>query len=218
MTYKAAIFDLDGTLLDSILDLCLSTNYALRQMGFAERTLDEVRRFVGNGVGKLIARAVPEGVPEEDVVRTLTIFKEHYVVHCQDNTAPYEGILPMLESLKAAHIPTAIVSNKLQQGVDELFQTHFRGLIDVAIGERPALRRKPAPDMVDLAVETLGVDKRECLYIGDSEVDVRTALGAGLDCVAVLWGFRDRGILSDAGAKNFVARPAELLNFFKPSL
>lgn len=218
MMYKAAIFDLDGTLLDSLQDLCISTNYALRQMGFEERTLDEVRQFVGNGVGKLIQRAVPASASEEQVAQTLRIFKEHYVLHCRDNTAPYEGILALLQTLKAAGIATAIVSNKLQPGVDELFQTHFDGLIDVAVGERPGVQRKPAPDMVNLAVDALGVQKSACLYIGDSDVDVQTAINAELDCVAVLWGFRNKEVLSCAGATKFASKPAELLNFFNLSL
>ena len=212
--YKGAIFDLDGTLMDSLQDLWISVNHALGQMGFPTRSIDEVRQFVGNGVGKLVQRAVPEGTSEAQTQQCLQLFKQHYVEHCREHTAPYEGIIPLLQALHQQGIRTAIVSNKLQSGVDELADEHFRGLINVAIGEREGIRRKPAPDMVDLAVRQLGMEKADCLYMGDSDVDVQTAVNAGLDCVAVLWGFRSRDVLLRAGATQFVQHPAELLAFF----
>lgn len=212
--YKAAIFDLDGTLIDSLQDLWISVNHSLSQMGFPKRSLDEVRQFVGNGVGKLMQRAVPQGTDDTLVEQCLQCFKQHYVKHCCENTAPYEGVVPMLRVLHQQGILTAIVSNKLQSGVDELVDEHFKGIIDVIIGEREGIRRKPAPDMVDLAVQQLQLEKDDCLYIGDSDVDVQTAGNAGLDCVAVLWGFRSRDVLLQAGATRFVEHPAELLEFF----
>lgn len=212
--YKAAIFDLDGTLMDSLQDLWISVNHALGQMGFPTRSIDEVRQFVGNGVGKLVQRAVPEGTSDALTEQCLQFFKQHYVEHCREHTAPYEGIIPLLQTLHQQGTRTAIVSNKLQSGVDELVDEHFRGLIDTAIGEREGVRRKPAPDMVDLAVRQLGMEKADCLYMGDSDVDVQTAMNAGLDCVAVLWGFRSRDVLLQAGATQFVHHPAELLEFF----
>lgn len=212
--YKAAIFDLDGTLMDSLQDLWLSVNHALGQMGFPGRSIDEVRQFVGNGVGKLVQRSVPQGTENTLVEQCLRLFKQHYVRHCREHTAPYEGIIPLLQALHRQGILTAIVSNKLQSGVDELADEHFQGLIDVAIGEREGIRRKPAPDMVDLAVRQLNMEKADCLYMGDSDVDVQTARNAGLDCVAVLWGFRSRDVLLQAGATRFVEHPAELLEFF----
>ncbi|MDE6159969.1 MAG: HAD family hydrolase [Bacteroidaceae bacterium] len=212
--YKAAIFDLDGTLIDSLQDLWISVNHSLSQMGFPKRSLDEVRQFVGNGVGKLMQRAVPQGTDNALVEQCLQCFKQHYVKHCCENTAPYEGVVPMLRVLHQQGILTAIVSNKLQSGVDELVDEHFKGIIDVVIGEREGIRRKPAPDMVDLAVQQLQLEKDDCLYIGDSDVDVQTAGNAGLDCVAVLWGFRSRDVLLQAGATRFVEHPAELLEFF----
>lgn len=212
--FKAAIFDLDGTLIDSLQDLWISVNHSLSQMGFPKRSLDEVRQFVGNGVGKLMQRAVPQGTDNALVEQCLQCFKQHYVKHCCENTAPYEGVVPMLRVLHQQGILTAIVSNKLQSGVDELVDEHFKGIIDVVIGEREGIRRKPAPDMVDLAVQQLQLEKDDCLYIGDSDVDVQTAGNAGLDCVAVLWGFRSRDVLLQAGATRFVEHPAELLEFF----
>lgn len=212
--YKAAIFDLDGTLIDSLQDLWISVNHSLSQKGFPKRSLDEVRQFVGNGVGKLMQRAVPQGADNILVEQCLQCFKQHYVKHCCENTVPYEGVVPMLRVLHQQGILTAIVSNKLQSGVDELVDEHFQGLIDVSIGEREGIRRKPAPDMVDLAIQQLQLEKDDCLYIGDSDVDVQTARNAGLDCVAVLWGFRSRDVLLQAGATRFVEHPAELLEFF----
>lgn len=212
--YKAAIFDLDGTLIDSLQDLWISVNHSLSQKGFPKRSLDEVRQFVGNGVGKLMQRAVPQGADNILVEQCLQCFKQHYVKHCCENTVPYEGVVPMLRVLHQQGILTAIVSNKLQSGVDELVDEHFQGLIDVSIGEREGIRRKPAPDMVDLAIQQLQLEKDDCLYIGDSDVDVQTAGNAGLDCVAVLWGFRSRDVLLQAGAIRFVEHPAELLEFF----
>ncbi len=212
--YKAAIFDLDGTLLDSLCDLHISVNHALCQMGYAERSLDEIRNFVGNGVGVLVQRAVPEGTTDVQVKQCLQLFKQHYVVHCREHTAPYEGIMPLLYELRQRSIRTAIVSNKLQAGVDELYESHFCEVIDIPIGEHDGVQRKPAPDMVDEAIARLNVRKADCLYIGDSEVDAQTARNAGVDDVSVLWGFRDERTLRQAGATRFVSHPSELLQFF----
>ncbi len=212
--YQTAIFDLDGTLLDSLCDLHISVNHALRQMHYPERTMDEVRSFVGNGVCVLIQRAVPEGTDAEQVKQCLQLFKQHYVLHCREHTVPYDGIMPMLYELRRRGIRTAIVSNKLQAGVDELYESHFCEVIDIPIGEHDGVRRKPAPDMVDEAIVRLNVAKADCLYIGDSEVDAQTARNAGVDDVSVLWGFRDERTLRQAGATRFVSHPSELLQFF----
>lgn len=208
---KAVIFDLDGTLTDTLQDLCNSVNYALCRMEWPERSLSEVRQFVGNGVRRLVERAVPQEAEAADVETCFTYFQKHYLVHCQDNTRLYPGIAGMLREVRSRGFRTAIVSNKLQAGVDELYQTYFRDIIDVAIGEREGLRRKPAADMVELALERLGVSRQEAIYVGDSEVDVQTARNAGLPCVAVLWGFRDRERLVEAGATTFISHPDQLL-------
>ena len=213
---KAIIFDLDGTLTYTLQDLADSANYALRRMRWPERSLDEIRQFVGNGVHKLIERAAPsafEGRPVEasQVEACFAHFRRHYLVHCQDHTTLYPGISDLLTALKERGLMTAIVSNKLQAGVDELYDIFFRGLVDVAIGQREGMAMKPAPDMVNLALRQLGVSRDEALYVGDSEVDVATARNASLPFVAVLWGFRDRDHLVQAGASAFVDSPLKLL-------
>lgn len=215
MSVKAIIFDLDGTLTYTLQDLCDSVNYALRSMGWEERTLDEVRQFVGNGVHRLVERAVPQGVSVSDVERCFETFRSHYLIHCQDNTRLYDGVREMLRDVKSRGLLTAIVSNKLQAGVDELYDIYFRGLVDVAIGEREGVRRKPSADMVELALKTLGVKAEDSVYVGDSEVDVQTAANSGLPCISVLWGFRDREQLIAAGATTFINHPSELLEIIK---
>lgn len=212
MKYKAIIFDLDGTLTDTLYDLMLSTNYALKSMGWPERTLDEVRHFVGNGVRRLMEQAVPTDTEEEEFEECFLIFQEHYVKHCQDHTALYPGVADLLSTLKSRGYKMAIVSNKLQPGVDELYRTFFQDTIQVAIGERPNVRRKPMPDMVELALKELGVTAEESIYVGDSEVDMATARNAGLPCISVLWGFRDQDYLKEIGAWRMVSAPAEILD------
>ena len=211
MQTKAVIFDLDGTLTYTLEDLMLSTNYALRQMCMPERSLDEVRRFVGNGVRRLIAQAVPEGTDPETTERCFEHFRHHYSEHCQDHTVLYPGVQPLLQELKSRGVRMAIVSNKLQSGVDALNKAFFADTVDVAIGERQGIPRKPAPDMVGMALAALGVDSSEAIYVGDSEVDVLTARNAALPCVSVLWGFRDRAALERSGATTFISAPEQLL-------
>lgn len=176
-----------------------------------ERTFEEVRQFVGNGVRKLIVRAVPNGDSNAAFEDVFSTFKSYYVDHCRDNTGLYPGIAETLAELKKRGHRMAIVSNKLQAGVTELYKTFFDGLIDVAIGERPNVRRKPYPDMVNLAIEELGATREDCVYIGDSEVDVATGKEAGLPCISVLWGFRTKEELLKSGATTFINKPQELL-------
>ncbi|MBO4549578.1 MAG: HAD family hydrolase [Bacteroidaceae bacterium] len=212
MKYKAIIFDLDGTLTDTLEDLFLSVNYALRSCGLPERQLDEVRRFVGNGVRKLIERAVPKGTKSPMTEKCFEAFKAHYVIHCQDHTCLYPGVATLLMTLHAKGYRMAVVSNKLQTGVDELARTFFKGVIDVAIGEQPGIPRKPEPDMVLKALEQLGVSKEEAIYVGDSDVDLQTASNAGLPCISVLWGFRSRDFLVAHGATIFAKSPQDVLS------
>ncbi len=208
--YKLAVFDMDGTILDTLEDLKDSTNFALEKCGYPTRSYDEVRRFVGNGIRKLIERAVPEGLTVEQIDRVHEVFTEHYKVHCADKTKAYDGIKPLLEKLRAGGVKTAVVSNKADYGVQELCKEYFDGLFDYAVGEREGIRRKPAPDAVNEALRVLGMSKSEAVYIGDSDVDFETAKNAELPCISVLWGFRDEEFLREKGATLFVHDPAEI--------
>ena len=207
---KAIIFDLDGTLMDTLQDLWLSTNHALKACGMPERSEDEVRQFVGNGIGQLNRRAVPDGTSDAEVEHCLEIFRQHYVLHCQDHTRLYPGIDALLKELKRRGVPMAVVSNKLQKGVTGLAERWFSDSISVAIGEQKGVARKPSPDMVQLAIQQLSVKPEECIYVGDSDVDLATAHNAGLPCVSVLWGFRDRDFLLQHGATIFAEQPSDI--------
>ena len=227
MTYQTYIFDLDGTLLDTLGDLAAAVNYALRQHGMPEHSIDDVRRFVGNGVRKLMERAIPEGENNPDFEATFSTFRQYYMQHSLDTTRPYEGIPETLEALKAKGCRLAVVSNKMMAATQELCQHFFPDTIEVAIGENEAagIRKKPAPDTVFAALEALGLPginlgqprnllgqpRCSAVYVGDSDVDIQTAANAGLPCISVLWGFRDRDFLIANGAKTFISAPSELL-------
>lgn len=207
---STVVFDLDGTLLNTLEDLADSVNYALQAHGMPCRTLEEVRRFVGNGVRLLMERAVPKGTDTAQFDDVYSCFKQYYVSHCMVKTGLYPGIDGMLQTLKGEGYRLAIVSNKLQRGVDELYHHYFSDTVQVAVGERPEVRRKPASDMVELALRELGADKTEAVYVGDSDVDIATAVNSGLPCISVLWGFRDRDFLTAHGAQTFAASPSEV--------
>lgn len=213
---KAVVFDLDGTLLDTLLDLAAATNWALERHHLPPRSVEEVRQFVGNGVRCLIERAVPPGLPADTFEHVFADFKRYYVDHCQDHTQLYSGVAPLLRALRDRGLRLAIVSNKLQAGVDELYQLYFRDVVDVAIGERPGLQRKPSPDMVTLALRQLHLSPSEAVYVGDSDVDLLTALNSGLPCISVLWGFRDRPFLLAHGATHLAATPEDVLHLLIP--
>lgn len=213
MRYQTYVFDLDGTLLDTLGDLAASTNYALRTHGMPEHSLDDVRRFVGNGVRVLMERAVPQGAENPQFEAAFQTFRTHYMQHSLDTTKPYDGILETLEALKAEGCRLAVVSNKMMAATQELCRYFFRDTIEVAIGEHEAqgIRKKPAPDTVNEAFRQLGVGKERAVYVGDSDVDILTARNSGLPCISVLWGFRDRDFLIQHGAETFISAPSELL-------
>lgn len=208
----AIIFDLDGTLLDTLGDLHAATNAVLAQFGYPGRTIDEVRRFVGNGARVLIQKALPIEA-QDRVEEVLAAFQSYYAAHCDILTKPYDGIAPMLERLGKKY-PLAVVSNKPDRAVGELAKIYFPGLY--ARGESADCPRKPAPDMVHRAMETLGVS--QCIYVGDSEVDVQTAKNAAVPCLSVTWGFRDMATLEKAGAKYFCHRTEDVENSIKKIL
>ena len=213
MKYNTYIFDLDGTLLDTLRDLAASVNYALRKHGMPEHSIDDVRRFVGNGVRLLMERAIPDGAQNPDFEATFATFREHYMHHALDTTHPYPGIPEVLAELKARGCRLAVVSNKMMAATQELIRHFFPDTIEVAIGEHEAegIRKKPAPDTVFAALKELGVDKNGAVYVGDSDVDIQTARNSGLPCISVLWGFRDKDFLIKHGAETFVSKPSELL-------
>ena len=212
MKYDTFIFDLDGTLLDTLGDLAAAVNYSLRTHGMPEHSLDDVRRFVGNGVRLLMERAVPGGAENPKFDDALSTFRAYYLEHSLDTTRPYDGIPEVLSELKHRGKRLAVVSNKFHTATEELCRHFFPDTIEVAIGENEAagIRKKPAPDTVQEAFRRLGA-VGSAVYVGDSDVDVQTAANSGLPCISVLWGFRDRDFLLQHGATAFAATPMDLL-------
>ena len=211
--YSTYIFDLDGTLLDTLEDLAAAVNYALRQHGMPEHSVDAVRCFVGNGVRLLMERATPDGAANPSFEKVFETFRQYYMAHSLDTTKPYENIPQVLASRRARGCRVAVVSNKMMAATQELCRYFFSDTVEVAIGEDEAsgIRKKPAPDTVEVALQSLGVGKEGAVYVGDSDVDIMTARHAGLPCISVLWGFRDKTFLQEHGATTFITRPGELL-------
>ena len=211
--YDTYIFDLDGTLLDTLDDLAAAVNYALRCYGMPEHSRDDVRRFVGNGVRLLMIRAVPDGEQNPRFEEVFDTFRQYYLEHSLDTTRPYDGIQETLMALKERGCRLAVVSNKFYVATQELCRHFFADTIEVAVGEHEAegIRKKPAPDTVNEALSQLGVDGRHAVYVGDSDVDLQTARNAGLPCISVLWGFRDKDFLMANGATTFITSPEELI-------
>lgn len=210
--YKMVIFDMDGTILDTLEDLKNCINYALEICGYPTRTTNEVRMFVGNGLQKLVERAVPEGTTQEEKEDVFEKLKSYYKEHCTDNTKAYEGILDLLLSLRRDGYMTAVVSNKADFAVQELVRDYFDGLFDYAVGEREDVRKKPAPDAVNAILSKCGLNPDEAIYIGDSDVDIETAKNAHMDCISVLWGFRDHTFLEQHGASVYAEKPEDILS------
>lgn len=209
MKYQLAIFDMDGTILDTLQDLTDSTNAALGMNGYRPRTIDEVRRFVGNGIYRLIELAVPEGSSTDVVGKVYSDFLPYYQQHCADKTRPYDGIEALIRRLRAAGCKTAVVSNKADAAVQELCIQYFNGLFDYAVGEHAGIAKKPAPDSVNEVLRRLGFETADAVYIGDSEVDLATARNAGMDCISVAWGFREAAFLEEQGAAIIIRKPEE---------
>lgn len=208
---KMVIFDLDGTLLDTLDDLCNSVNYSLRTNNFPERSLAEVRTFVGNGIRLLIERSVPEGTSEELIDKTFECFKTYYAVHCNDKTKTYPGVMDMLKELKKNGYKIAVLSNKAQYAVTKLCNIYFNNLLDDAVGARENVAKKPSPDALYICAENNNINLNNVIYVGDSDVDVATANNAGVRGIAVTWGFRSRELLIKCGAENLADNTDELL-------
>lgn len=214
---KNVIFDLDGTLLNTLEDLAIATNYALKQFNYPQRTIEEVRQFVGNGVAKLIERAIPNGKNNPNFEKCLEIFKQNYSQIMYDHTAPYEGILPMLTELKAKGYKVSVVSNKFDAAVKELCKKYFPTLIDVAAGENEALgiKKKPAPDTVLKALKEINLKTCDAIYVGDSDVDIMTAKNSNIPCISVTWGFRDKDFLIKNGGNLFAQTPSDIIKILE---
>lgn len=211
MNYKLIIFDMDGTILDTLQDLTNSINYTLKCASLPLRTIDEIKSFVGDGIKTLIKRAAPENTPQEVLDDLYNIFMPYYNLHNSDFTSPYDGIIELLNKIREAGFKTAVVSNKANHAVQELCNSYFPNLFDYALGESPELPKKPSPAMVNHILDISGIPKEEAVYIGDSDVDVATAINSELDLIAVDWGFRSREVLIEKGAKTIVSTPLEIL-------
>ena len=212
---NTVIFDMDGTVLNTLEDLTVSVNYVLSKFNMPDHSEEEYRKFFGNGIKYALKCAVTEETPEEVIEEMLPIFREHYNEHCHDRTKPYDGIIELMSMLRANGYKMAIVSNKIDSAVKELNDRFFSEYVDVAIGEKPGIKRKPAPDTVLAALDELGSKKEAAVYIGDSEVDLQTALNSELPCISVLWGFRDKDFLISKGASVFAETPEEVYDILK---
>jgi phosphoglycolate phosphatase len=210
MKYTLAIFDLDGTILNTLDDLADAVNYALEKSDYPKRTREEVRLFVGNGIRKLIERAVPENISENEINKVHSLFTEYYKEHCADKTREYDGITQLISKLREKNIKTAVVSNKADYAVKELCERYFDKMFDYYVGEREGIRKKPCPDSVNEVIKTLKNEKNQTVYIGDSDVDIKTAKNASIDCISVDWGFRNRAFLLENGAQTIVSTTDEL--------
>lgn len=216
---RLLIFDLDGTLLNTLEDLTDSTNYALKKFNFPQRTINEVRNFVGNGVAKLIERAIPNGRENENFEDCLEVFKQNYAENMNNKTSPYEGIMDLLKELKSKNYKIAVVSNKFDLAVKGLCARYFADLVDIAIGEneKAGIKKKPAPDTVNQVLKNFNISNEEAIYIGDSEVDIMTAKNSNMDCISVTWGFKDKEFLLANDAKIIVNSPDEIISILEHS-
>lgn len=215
MKIDTIVFDMDGTVLNTLKDLTASVNFVLQKVGFPPRTEEEYRRFFGNGIAYALKCAVPDGTPDSVIDGMLPLFKEHYDAHCLDNTGPYDGVVSLMKRLRENGYRLAIVSNKIDSAVKELNRRFFSEYVDVAIGEGEGVKRKPAPDTVFRALRELGASKETAVYVGDSEVDFQTAVNAGIPCISVLWGFRDKEFLLRCGATLFAETPDRVLSILR---
>lgn len=212
MKYNTYIFDLDGTILDTLLDLANAVNFSMRSKGFPERTVDEVRSFIGNGIKVLIKRAVPQETSEKDYAEALEIFTKYYIEHIADYTKPYDGIIDVINELKSKGCKTAVVSNKAHFAAQAVVKDFFGDIFDVVVGKMDEFPSKPEPDSLLYTIKNLGVKAEDCIYIGDSDVDVLTAHNAGLPCIGVTWGNRDEDVLLASGAEYIAHTPKEILD------
>lgn len=210
MRYKLIIFDMDGTILDTLTDLADGVNYALDKTGYELKSYEQVRSYLGNGIQKTIERSLPPGTDENEQARVLGFFREYYSIHCADHTRAYDGITEELRLLKNLGYKLAVVSNKSDEAVKVLCKQYFDDIFDISSGSRAGIRKKPYPDSVIIVMQKLGENCDETIYVGDSEVDIQTAANAQIRCISVDWGFRDRSQLVEAGAAVIISEPAQI--------
>lgn len=215
MKYNTVIFDLDGTLLDTLEDLTDSVNYILKKYHYSLRTKDEIRSFLGNGIQKLLERSLPKNEKVYNFDQIFQDFNDYYAIHCADKTKLYDGITDLLDRLKQMKIKVAVVSNKGNYAVQDLKSKYLKNQIEIAVGETDKVKRKPAPDMLYHALNQLGSEAKQCIFVGDSEVDIDTAKNANVTCLSVTWGFRTRQFLAEHDATNFVDKPKEIISFLQ---
>ena len=202
MKYKAVLFDMDGTVLNTLGDLAAAVNHTLREFSMPERSIAEVAAALGNGAAYLIAHTVPDGTPKELTDKVLAAYAPYYDAHCDILTAPYDGIVPLMQKLRGRGVMLAVISNKQDTAVKPLAEKYFPGLLEIAVGESAEVRRKPNPDAVLAALRHIGVEREDAIYVGDTEVDLQTARNAGMECASVDWGFRTREQLVEIGAEH----------------
>lgn len=218
MIKDTIIFDLDGTLLNTLEDLYIAFNYAIKKSGYPKRTPEQIKSYVGNGIKKAIERALPEPVSEEELEKIIEIFKEYYEKNIAVKTKPYDGILPLLKELRNKSYKIAVVSNKYDNAVKDLCKKYFGEYIDIAIGESTEIPKKPNPQGVLKAIKELNSRIESSVYIGDSEVDIQTAQNANLPCISVLWGFKDKDFLVQNGGKYFAKKPKDIIEIIEKKL
>ena len=211
--YDTVLFDLDGTVLNTLTDLTNGVNYALDALGMMRRTEEEIRIFIGDGVYKLLERSMGGCGDESEISKAVDIFREHYSAHQTDNTLPYKGIPELLDALKNHGVNTAIVSNKRDSNVKALSEHFFKEKIMLSLGNIDFSKRKPDPYLINKAIDHFGTEKARVLYIGDSEIDIKAAANAGIDCLCVSYGFRKYDQLKAAGAKNIAKNSEEILKY-----
>lgn len=210
MKYKAVLFDMDGTVLDTLGDLVAAVNHTLREFSMPERSIAEVAAALSNGAAYLIAHTVPAGTPKELTDKVLAAYAPYYDAHCDILTGPYDGIVPLMEKLRDRGVKLAVISNKQDTAVKPLAEKYFPGLLEIAVGESTEVRRKPNPDAVLAALRHIGVEREDAIYVGDTEVDLQTARNAGMECASVDWGFRTREQLVEIGAEHIFDTVQEL--------
>lgn len=211
--YELLVFDMDGTILNTLVDIMDAVNYSLSNMGFSERSYEQVRSYVGNGARVLMTKALGDNATKEMIEKGVEYFRSYYNVHCKDKTAPYDGIMDLLHKVKDLGYKLAVVSNKPDDAVKILVDKYFDNVFDFSLGERADIEKKPAPDMVNLCLKELNVDRNKAIYIGDSDVDYNTAKNSGLDVILVTWGFKDRSFLETFNANNYADKPEDILSF-----